>query len=60
VLVPPGDVEALTSAIGALLSHPGDAARLGAAARATIADRFASADIADRWLRAYDLLPLNR
>jgi glycosyltransferase involved in cell wall biosynthesis len=60
VLVPPGEVAVLASALGAILADPAAAARLGAAARATIAHRFASADIADRWLRAYDLLPSHR
>jgi glycosyltransferase involved in cell wall biosynthesis len=56
LLVPPGDVEALAAAMAAVLQDAGLAARLGAAARATIARRFASADIANRWLDAYNTL----
>jgi glycosyltransferase involved in cell wall biosynthesis len=60
MLIPPGDVAALTAAIDAIVRDPAASGRLGAAARATITNRFSSTDIADRWLRAYDLLPLNR
>ena len=40
VLVPPGDVDALERALTKLLDSPQDRARLGAAARDTIAQRF--------------------
>jgi len=57
VLVPAGDASALADVIGTLVSEPALAARLGRAARATIVRRFSSADVATRWLRAYQLLP---
>ena len=54
LLVPPGDVPALTAAIASLLGDPARAAGLGARARATVEARFASSAVADRWLEAYD------
>ena len=57
VLVAPGDVAALTTAIGTLLADHDLRRRLGTAARATIAHRYASGGVADRWLEAYDLIP---
>jgi glycosyltransferase involved in cell wall biosynthesis len=57
LLVAPGDVAALTDAIGRLLADEALRERLGAAARATIAHRYASGGVADRWLEAYDLIP---
>ena len=56
VLVPPGDPAALAGAMASVLRDPSLAAALSAAARATVAKRFANADIADRWLDAYDLV----
>jgi glycosyltransferase involved in cell wall biosynthesis len=53
LLTPTGDVDALTAAIDRLLHDPGCRDRLGAAARSTIVDHFASSAIADRWLDAY-------
>ena len=41
-LVPPGDVEQLAAAIGALLDDPAVAARIGAAAREDVERRFSS------------------
>jgi glycosyltransferase involved in cell wall biosynthesis len=52
-LVPPGDVEALASALAHMLQDPQRAARLGAAGRATVESRFASGRVADAWLHAY-------
>jgi glycosyltransferase involved in cell wall biosynthesis len=57
LLIPPGDVDALASAIARVLADDALAARLGAAARATVARRFAGADVADRWLDGYRMLP---
>jgi len=57
LLVPPGDATALAEALTLILRDPSRASALGAAARETIARRFANADIADQWLEAYDLLP---
>ena len=57
VLVPAGDVTALAEAIAALLDDAAERRRLGAGARATIAQRYSSGSIADRWLEAYDLIP---
>ena len=57
VLTAPGDVAGLTDAIARLLCDESLRHRLGAAARATIAHRYASGGVADRWLEAYDLIP---
>ena len=54
LLVPPQDVDAFTSAIAEVLKDPRRAAAMGAAARQSIIDRFASPSIASRWLHAYD------
>lgn len=57
LLVPAGDVEALASAVAGVLADGALASRLGAAARATVARRFAGADVAERWLDGYRMLP---
>ena len=57
VLIPPGDTGALADAIAALLPDAARRRRLGAAARATIADRYSVDHVADRWLEAYELIP---
>lgn len=54
VLVPPGDVPAVTAALAALLIDPARASALGAAARQVVLDRFANEQIAERWLRSYE------
>ena len=46
VVVPPGDTEALTAAIGGLLADPVRAAELGQAARARCVERFSTPAIA--------------
>lgn len=57
VLCEPGDVNELAAALAALLPDRERRARLGEAARATIAAKYSSATVADRWLEAYDLIP---
>lgn len=56
LLVAPGDHAALAAALASVLADARLASALSAAARATVERRFANADIADRWLDAYDLL----
>lgn len=53
LLTKPGDVDEVADAMQMLIHDPGERARLGAAARATIVDRYSSDRIADRWLDAY-------
>lgn len=53
-LVPVGDTAALAEHVARVLSDAALAARLSAAARTTIAERFASADVAGQWLAAYE------
>jgi len=53
LLTTPGDVGELADAMQSLIDDPGERARLGSAARATIVDRYSSDTIADRWLEAY-------
>ena len=57
LLTPPGDVVELSRAVAQVLADPVLQHRLGAAARATITDRYSSGKVADRWLEAYDLIP---
>ncbi len=52
-LVPERDADALAVAIRALLDHPDDARRLGAAARADVIDRFGWGQAAARFEAAY-------
>ena len=54
--VPPGDPEALAAAIGAVLDDPALAARLGAAGRQRVLDRFTWRAVAEQtvaWYRTY-------
>ena len=54
--VPPGDPEALAAAIGALLDDPELAARLGAAGRARVLERFTWRAVAEQtvaWYRTF-------
>lgn len=53
LLVEPGDVPAMAEAIASVVRDPARAAALGAAARATVRDRYADTGVADRWLTAY-------
>jgi glycosyltransferase involved in cell wall biosynthesis len=55
VLVPPSDPSALAQALTTVLDGPEAlAATFGTAARRTVLERFASQDVAARWLAAYD------
>lgn len=60
LLVPSGDVAVLAAALDRLLSNPGEAARLGAAARQTVETRYAIEHVARQWLDAYRQLPASR
>lgn len=53
VLIAPGDVSALRSAMERLLDEPGLASRLGAAARSRVAQRFSLSRCADNHLRLW-------
>ena len=52
-LVPPADAPALASALADVLGNPSAAARLGAAARRTIEERYSVTRAADDWMAAY-------
>ena len=52
-LVPPGDAAALAAALAHVLASPADAARLGAAGRLVIEERFGLDRAAGDWLAAY-------
>jgi len=56
LLVEPGDVGGFAKAITRLLTNPAEAARMGAAARRTVEQRYSIAVVAERWLRVYDRL----
>jgi glycosyltransferase involved in cell wall biosynthesis len=56
ILVPPGDADALASALASLLRDHACASRIGAHARATVVSRFANTEVAERWLDAYETL----
>jgi len=60
LLTPPGDVEAIANAIERLLRDAAERRRLGAAARATIVQRYSSGSVADRWLDAYQSVMRRR
>jgi glycosyltransferase involved in cell wall biosynthesis len=49
-----GDVPGFATAIGEVLRDPARAAAIGAAARATVAERFPNTAVAAQWLAAYD------
>ena len=56
LLAPPGDTTAVANAIDMLLQDAAERSRLGAAARATIIQRYSSNSVANRWLEAYELV----
>ncbi|MGE0865659.1 MAG: glycosyltransferase family 4 protein [Vicinamibacterales bacterium] len=53
LLVTAGDVAGFAAALTRLLSNPGEAARLGAAARQTVEARYTIERVAEQWLDAY-------
>jgi glycosyltransferase involved in cell wall biosynthesis len=55
LMVPPGDVDAIEAALERLLQSSAERVRLGAAARATIAERFSLASTIDRLAALYRL-----
>jgi glycosyltransferase involved in cell wall biosynthesis len=57
MLIAPGDVIELATTLTTLLPDRERRLRLGAAARATIAGKYSSVTVADRWLEAYDVIP---
>jgi glycosyltransferase involved in cell wall biosynthesis len=54
LLVPPGDVDALTAALAGLLDSPAERARIGAAGRARAAGRFSWTAVAKATVAAYE------
>ena len=52
-LVPPQDTAALASALGTVIANPDAAARMGAAARRTVEERYTMQRVADIWLATY-------
>jgi glycosyltransferase involved in cell wall biosynthesis len=54
VLVPAGDVDALTAAIAGLLRDPERRARLGAAAREMVRDQYSAERMAAEYLKVYN------
>ncbi len=59
-LVPPRDPAATAAAISRLLTHPAEAAALGAAARARVVQAFSAEATVARTMRLYDALPARR
>jgi glycosyltransferase involved in cell wall biosynthesis len=53
-LVAPGDVSGFASALGELLANPVEAARMGAAARQTVEERYTIKRVAEIWLSTYE------
>jgi glycosyltransferase involved in cell wall biosynthesis len=59
-LVPPGDAAAFAAALGELIAAPAEAARIGAAARRTIEERYRMQRVAEIWLDAYEHVLASR
>jgi len=59
LVVPPGDPDALAQALGWMLSHPDRLARMGAAARARVLDRFGAAAFAKAGADIVSRLPIR-
>ena len=53
-LVPPGDASGFAAALAAAIANPAEAARMGAAARRTVEERYTMKRIADIWLATYN------
>jgi glycosyltransferase involved in cell wall biosynthesis len=60
LLVPPGDVAGFAAGLERVLTNPDEAARLGAAARKTVVDRYTIGHVAGQWLDAYQQLLTSR
>ena len=56
-VVPAGDGPALAASLRWFCEHPGEARRMGEAARQRVLDRFTWAQVAERCLQAYGLAP---
>jgi glycosyltransferase involved in cell wall biosynthesis len=56
LLVPPGDADAVAAAVGSLLADRATAARMAAAGRAAVRDRYSLAAVADGYARRYQAL----
>lgn len=57
VLVPPGDVDALVTALAGLLADPDRARRLGEAGRRRVAEHFRADELAERVIGLYERRP---
>ena len=56
ILVPPGNVSDLQTAVGAMIEEPDIAAELGAAGRRLMADEFSVAAMVNQHLQLYDMV----
>jgi len=53
-LVAPREAAGFASALGAAITNPAEAARMGAAARRTVEERYTMKRVADTWLATYE------